>query len=111
MPTVKKTTTKKTTTKKEVENNVPEVEVAPEAVTTTDTEEPKEGGLLDELTIDKEVADVSNAPKEKNVRVRLKKDFEFNFGKERYELKAGQCYNVPVDVKLHLNKFDALSPL
>ena len=108
MPTVKKTTTKKTTTKKDIENNVPEVEVAPEVDT---TEETKGGGLLDDLTIDKEVADVSNAPKEKNVRVRLKKDFEFNFGKERYELKAGQCYNVPVDVKLHLNKFDALSPL
>ena len=64
-----------------------------------------------DVEVDTTVADVKNAPKEKNVRVKIKKDISFNFGSERYELKEGQCVNVPVAVKLHLNKFDALSPL
>lgn len=81
--------------------NEPEVEVEVEDTT---TEEP-------EVDVDTTVADVSNAPKEKNVRVKVKKDISFNFGNEKYVMKEGQCYNVPVAVKLHLNKFDALSPL
>ena len=85
----------------EVSTEEPDVEVEVEE---TKTEEP-------EVSVDTTVADVSNAPKEKNVRVKIKKDISFNFGNERYDLKEGQCYNVPVAVKLHLNKFDALSPL
>ena len=85
----------------EVSTGEPDVEVEVEE---TKTEEP-------EVSVDTTVADVSNAPKEKNVRVKIKKDISFNFGNERYDLKEGQCYNVPVAVKLHLNKFDALSPL
>ena len=85
----------------EVSTEEPNVEVEVEE---TKTEEP-------EVSVDTTVADVSNAPKEKNVRVKIKKDISFNFGNERYDLKEGQCYNVPVAVKLHLNKFDALSPL
>ena len=93
MATVKKTTTK---------NVDKEVKVTPEVEVAEDNTE---------IEVDTEIADVKNAPTEKNVRVKLKKDFSFNFGSERYEFKEGQCYNVPVAVKLHLNKFDALSPL
>ena len=85
----------------EVSTEEPDVEVEVEE---TKTEEP-------EVSVDTTVADVSNAPKEKNVRVKIKKDISFNFGNEKYVMKEGQCYNVPVAVKLHLNKFDALSPL
>ena len=90
-------TTEETT--EEVLDNTEEVDVD-----TTIAEEP-------DVEVDTTVADVKNAPKEKNVRVKVKKDISFNFGNEKYAMKEGQCYNVPVAVKLHLNKFDALSPL
>ena len=84
----------------------PEIEVED-----TITEEPEVEVEETEVEVDTTVADVKNAPKEKNVRVKVKKDISFNFGNEKYVMKEGQCYNVPVAVKLHLNKFDALSPL
>ena len=99
---------KKATKKEEVA--VEEVKVE-EVVTEETTEEPEVEVEETEVEVDTTVADVKNAPKEKNVRVKVKKDISFNFGNEKYELKEGQCVNVPVAVKLHLNKFDALSPL
>lgn len=99
---------KKATKKEEV--SVEEVKV--EDVVTEEKEVSVEDTTEDtDLEVDTTVADVSNAPKEKNVRVKIKKDISFNFGNEKYVMKEGQCYNVPVAVKLHLNKFDALSPL
>ena len=103
---------KKATNKEEVA--VEEVKV--DEVVTEDTTEELEVEVEDtteetEVEVDTTVADVKNAPKEKNVRVKVKKDISFNFGNEKYVMKEGQCYNVPVAVKLHLNKFDALSPL
>ena len=101
---------KKATKKEEVA--VEEVKVE-EVVTEETTEEPEVEVEETEtkVEVDTTVADVKNAPKEKNVRVKVKKDISFNFGNEKYVMKEGQCYNVPVAVKLHLNKFDALSPL
>ena len=101
---------KKATKKEEV--SVEEVKVE-EVVTEETTEEPEVEVEETEtkVEVDTTVADVKNAPKEKNVRVKVKKDISFNFGNEKYVMKEGQCYNVPVTVKLHLNKFDALSPL
>lgn len=90
----------------EVVTEEPEVEVEEQEV-----EEPDVEVEETEVEVDTTVADVKNAPKEKNVRVKVKKDISFNFGNEKYVMKEGQCYNVPVAVKLHLNKFDALSPL
>ena len=94
----------KKATKKSEEVNVEEVNVE-EVETVEDTTKEVD------VEVDTTVADVKNAPKEKNVRVKVKKDISFNFGNEKYVMKEGQCYNVPVAVKLHLNKFDALSPL
>ena len=90
----------------EVTEDVEVTETTTEETTEEVTEEP-----TTEIEVDTKVADVSNAPKDKNVRVKVKKDISFNFGNEKYVMKEGQCYNVPVAVKLHLNKFDALSPL
>ena len=90
----------------EVVTEEPEVEVEEQEVEETDVEVEET-----KVEVDTTVADVKNAPKEKNVRVKVKKDISFNFGNEKYVMKEGQCYNVPVAVKLHLNKFDALSPL
>ena len=92
----------------EVVTEEPEVEVEEPEV---EVEEPEVEFEETEVEVDTTVADVKNAPKEKNVRVKVKKDISFNFGNEKYVMKEGQCYNVPVAVKLHLNKFDALSPL
>ena len=103
----------KKATKKSEEVNVEEVNVEEVNVEEVETVEDTTKDTTKEVDVevDTTVADVKNAPKEKNVRVKIKKDISFNFGSERYELKEGQCVNVPVAVKLHLNKFDALSPL
>ena len=82
---------KKVTKKAEVEVTTPEVEVTEstevETETTTEVEEVvnteneveetvEENTTGPEIEIDTEVADVSNAPKEKNVRVKIKKDIK-----------------------------------
>ena len=99
---------KKATKKQEVEVNVEE-EVKNEPSVENEVEQKEESNST--LEVNTEIADVSNAPKEKNVRIKVKKDLSFYFGKERYDLKAGQCVNVPVAVKLHLAKQDVLLPL
>ena len=113
---------KKATKKQEVEVNVEE-EVKNEPSVENEVEQKEEVEVNAEeeveqkeesnstLEVNTEVADVSNAPKEKNVRIKVKKDLSFYFGKERYDFKAGQCVNVPVAVKLHLAKQDVLLPL
>lgn len=49
------------------------------------------------------------APKNERVRMRVK--HACNIGGEFYEFEAGQCYNVPGNVKRILNKAGKLSPL
>lgn len=102
MPAVKK---KKV---EEVKTEAVEVEVNTESVEENAPEEVK--AEKPQLKVDTAPVDRSVAPVE-NVRVKMKKDIKFNFGGERYDLKAGQCYNVPHSVKLHLNRKDVLSPL
>ena len=99
---------KKATKKQEVEVNVEE-EVKNEPSVENEVEQKEESNST--LEVNTEIADVSNAPKEKNVRIKAKKDISFYFGKERYDFKAGQCVTVPVAVKLHLAKQDVLLPL
>ena len=99
---------KKATKKQEVGVNVEE-EVKNEPSVENEVEQKEESNST--LEVNTEIADVSNAPKEKNVRIKVKKDLSFYFGKERYDFKAGQCVNVPVAVKLHLAKQDVLLPL
>lgn len=113
---------KKATKKQEVEVNVEEeVKNEPSVENEVEQKEEVEVNVKEEveqkeesnstLEVNTEIADVSNAPKEKNVRIKVKKDLSFYFGKERYDFKAGQCVNVPVAVKLHLAKQDVLLPL
>lgn len=47
----------------------------------------------------------------KNVRVRANRDHRCFIGGELYDLKEGQCYNVPEFVKKTLNKAGVLAPL
>lgn len=45
---------------------------------------------------------------EKNVRIKMAEDHKCNIGGEWYNLKKGQCYNVPVSVKQRLMQIAGL---
>ena len=97
--TVKKTATKKEEVKVDV---TPEVEV--------DTAE--EITVEEHKGLEVDTTPVSEEPKVTgNVRVRMKKDHSCFIGGEHYVLTAGQCYNVPANVKEILNRADLLAPL
>lgn len=57
--------------------------------------------------------DESKIPEDidKNVRIRMRTDHHCVVAMQRYDLKAGQCYNVPVNVKEILNRAGLLAPL
>lgn len=89
----------------EVEDKTKEVEVETD-VEVSVPEEEKEP----EVEIDsKAVEDKTVVPK--NVRVRANRDHRCFIGGELYDLKEGQCYNVPEFVKKTLNKAGVLAPL
>ena len=106
--------------KKEKEITNVEVEVIPEEVEeVTETventlevevvvEEPKQP----EVVVDTKVAEVnmSNKPNGK-VRIRMRVDHRCCIAMERYDLKAGETYLVPENVKTILNKAGLLAPL
>ena len=48
---------------------------------------------------------------EKNVKIKLGRDHRCSIGGEFYDLKKGQCYNVPEFVKTVLNNAGILIPL
>lgn len=104
----------KKSTAKTAKTESPEVEVTvttePE-VTVSETKETKAKADTPLVEVDTEVVNSSKAPKEKSCRVKIRKDIKFNFGKEHFDLKAGQTLNVTEAVKRHLNKVDALLPL
>lgn len=106
---------KKATANKESEVKVevtPEVEITEEVVeefeeVTTETEEIKENKGLEV-----DPTPVADEPKVKgNVRIRMNKDHSCFIGGEHYVLTAGQCYNVPENVKNILNRAGLLAPL
>lgn len=84
----------------EVEINVPE-----------ETDKLKE----DDVTVDLNAFkfDEANIPeeKEKKVKIRMRVDHHCVIAMERYDLKAGKCYDVPKNVKDILNRAGLLSPL
>lgn len=90
----------------EVEETVEVAEEVTEEVT-VETEEIEENkGLEVDTTV------VAEEPKVKgNVRVRMNKDHQCFIGGEHYVLTAGQCYNVPANVKEILNRAGLLAPL
>lgn len=97
---------KKTNKEADVKVEVTTEEVVEETVVeeVETTEEPK--GL------EVDVTPVAEEPKVKgNVRIRMKNDHHCYIGGEHYVLTAGQCYNVPANVKDILNKAGHLAPL
>ena len=78
-----------------VEVETPEVEV----------EEP-------EVKVDVEKAEVNVSSKPSgNVKIRMRTDHKCCIAMERYDLKAGKTYVVPVNVKNILNRAGLLAPL
>lgn len=69
----------------------------------------------DKVEIDTESLNVdeSKIPEmdDKNVRIRMRTDHHCVIAMQRYDLKAGQCYNVPTNVKDILNRAGLLAPL
>ena len=105
---VKKTTAnKEAEVKVEVTPTVEEETVESTEEVTVETEEIEENKGLEVDT-----TPVAEEPKVKgNVRIRMNKDHSCFIGGEHYVLTAGQCYNVPANVKEILNRAGLLAPL
>lgn len=89
----------------EVGDNTKEVEVE----TDVEVSVPEEG-KEPEVDIDSKAVEDKTVV-HKNVRVRANRDHRCFIGGELYDLKEGQCYNVPEFVKKTLNKAGVLAPL
>ena len=91
IPVEEETTVEETS----IEVETPEVEV----------EEP-------EVKVDVEKAEVNVSSKPSgNVKIRMRTDHKCCIAMERYDLKAGKTYVVPVNVKNILNRAGLLAPL
>lgn len=89
----------------EVGDNTKEVEVETGVEVSVPEEEKEPKVEIDSKAVeDKTVV-------HKNVRVRANRDHRCFIGGELYDLKEGQCYNVPEFVKKTLNKAGVLAPL
>ena len=64
-----------------------------------------------QVEVDTTPIDNSTQATQKNVRIRMRQDHKCWVGTELFDLKKGQCYNVPVSVKKRLNKAGLLLPL
>ena len=63
------------------------------------------------ISVDTTTVKESNIPEEKNVKIRMRVNHSCTIAMQRYDLKAGQCYNVPVNVRDILNRAGLLAPL
>lgn len=63
------------------------------------------------ISVDTTTVKESNIPEDKNVRIKMRVNHTCTIAMQRYDLKAGQCYNVPVNVKDILNRAGLLAPL
>lgn len=91
IPVEEETTVEETS----IEVETPEVEI----------EEPEV-----KVDVEKAEVNVSNKPSG-NVKIRMRTDHKCCIAMERYDLKAGKTYVVPVNVKNILNRAGLLAPL
>lgn len=86
--------------------DTPEVVVEePEVV----VEEPEQEKTVPEVKVDIENSVVKKEEQpERNVRIKMADDHKCNIGGQWYNLKKGQCYNVPVSVKNRLMQITGL---
>lgn len=78
---------------------------------TVNAEDSKEDFVAPDIQVDTTPVDNSTQATPKNVRVRMREDHRCWVNNELYDLKKGQCYNVPLSVKKRLNKAGVLLPL
>ena len=88
------------------------VEIPVEEETPVEVETPEVEVEEPEVKVDVEKAEVnvSNKPSG-NVKIRMRTDHKCCIAMERYDLKAGKTYVVPVNVKNILNRAGLLAPL
>lgn len=97
--------------KKTSEINKEELEVTVTEEETKETEKKEsKGDLIDKLEVDVK-ANEDSVRKEGLVRVRMREDHKCIIAMEKYDLKKGQCYNVPENVKRILSEHGLLAPL
>ena len=98
----------KTTAEEPVEE--PIVEEVIEDTPTVEIEAPKEVSKKQSVTVDTESVSKSDALEETK-RIRMRVDHKCTIAMQRYDLKKGQCYNVPENVKRILDMAGLLAPL
>ena len=104
-PVVETEVTEEVSVDTEVEDKTEEVEVETNVEVFVPEEEKEPEVEIDSKAVeDKTVV-------HKNVRVRANRDHRCFIGGELYDLKEGQCYNVPEFVKKTLNRAGVLAPL
>lgn len=86
-------------TQEDEKETTPVIDVTPVA-----TEEPK-------VDVDTTPVNPATQATAKKVRIRMRADHKCWLNNEVYELKKGQCYNVPESLKKRLNKAGLLLPL
>ena len=87
-----------------------DVEIPQEKEQEVKVETPKEKTPETEVKVDMNAMKKSPR-KEGNVRIRMRVDHRCCIAMVRYDLKKGQCYNVPENVKRILGKAGLLDPL
>lgn len=87
-----------------------ESDVETEEVQGVEVEIPSEPTQGVEVETEKAKVDTSNKPNG-NVKIRMRVDHKCVIAMERYDLKEGKTYVVPLNVKRVLNKAGLLAPL
>ena len=92
------------------ETSTPAVEVTE---TSSEDSESETAPAEDDVKVDVDTTpiDMGSQATPKNVRIRMRCDHRCWVGTELYDLKKGQCYNVPENVKHILGKAGLLDPL
>ena len=97
----------------EVDVEIPVEEETPvEETPAVEVETPEVVVEEPEVKVDVEKAEVNGSNKPSgNVKIRMRTDHKCCIAMERYDLKAGKTYVVPVNVKNILNRAGLLAPL
>lgn len=100
-----------TNTRKRQQQQAVEVTI-PDDVVVSEPEEDTQDAVVDQNVIEIEPEEEEvEVSAEKMVRIRMRVDHNCCIAMERYNLKAGEYYNVPSNVKDILNRAGLLSPL
>lgn len=101
-----------TNTRKKQQQQAVEVDIQ-DVVVSEPEEDTQQDVVVDQnvIEIEPEEEEEEVEASEKMVRIRMRVDHNCCIAMERYNLKAGEYYNVPSNVKDILNRAGLLSPL